>query len=137
MHTILLRTLRPVVVAVLIAFTIIACIPAKGLAGIEADGAVIKAATNDVRSANEAVVNRALDHAVVSERLATLGLSSDEIASRLSRLSDEDLSRFAAMADGIDAGEGGGLLFLLAAVLLIGLFALGILSAADKKIIIQ
>ena len=129
---------RPVAVVLFLAFTIISCIPSQGLASIakyDAESASQLRQVDSERTTNLARVKSVLQAKVVRMKLVELGLTSEEAAERVAALSGEDLARFAGTVDSMDTGSGAGILLL--AVVLVAIFALGILSAADKKVVIQ
>ncbi len=64
---------------------------------------VVSARTADIES-----IRAALENKIVSQRLQDLGFSNDEIASRLSQLSDEQLHSMARKIDDLKVGKDGG-----------------------------
>ncbi len=126
--------LRPVAVAIFSVFMVIACIPSQSLASI-AEYDAESSRVELTRTTKIAKVKSALESKVVRMKLESLGLTSAEAAERVAALSDKDLNRFAKTVDSMETGSGAGILLL--AVVLIAVFALGILSAADKKVVIQ
>ena len=79
-----------------------------------------------------AVIREALENVVLTEKLTALGLSPDEITTRLDALTSEERQAVLAEVDQIQAG-GNGVVTLLIVILLVVL----ILKLLDKEIIIK
>ena len=92
------RAARPLIYALIVATTMI-CAPSSGRAML----APAQDATEG-RSADMKTVQTALESKVVRERLKALGLSDKEIESRLGKLSDRQLHKFAKDVDTLSAG---------------------------------
>ena len=85
------------------------------------------------RTAHIASIQNALEHKVVSQRLADYGLTKEEVSAKLDTLSDEQLHQLASLSDDV----GGGVLGVIIAVLLIILLVVVILKVSDRRIVIQ
>jgi hypothetical protein len=88
-----------------------------------------------VHAQDLAVVQKTLEHKAVTERLAALGYSKEEVSSRLAMLSDDERHRLAGQLDALGAG-GDGLGIVLALVIIVLLVVL-ILKIEDKTITIH
>ncbi len=88
-----------------------------------------------VHAQDLATVQKALEHKAVTERLAALGYTQEEVSSRLALLSDDELHRLAGQLDALGAGGDG--LGLVIAVLVIVVLVLLILKLSDKTITVN
>lgn len=125
-------------IAFIVAFSvlIIGAVPAKSMAYvIEADSSHAVVAAKLDRSTDMARVQRALEEKVVSDKLEDLGLTSQEIRSRLDKLSDTELHGFASQLDGLYPGGDG--LGVVIGLLVIAILVVVLLKLYDKKIIIR
>ncbi len=80
-------------------------------------------------------IDNILQTEAIKERLERLGLSMEEIQGKLKRLSDEELHRFANQLESIYPG--GGVLGVVAAVLIIIILVLVLFKITGHKIIIK
>ena len=82
---------------------------------------LVPAGQEDLRSADLATVQAALESTVVRQRLMDYGLSAEEAVARINSLSDEQLHQFAANLDAAQAGGSlaGDILFVLLVILLV------------------
>ncbi len=82
---------------------------------------LVPAKNSPDRAADTAMVQAALESTAVKQRLMDYGLSSEEASQRLAQLSDEQLHRFAAEIDAVQAGGdvGGDIVFVLVVVLIV------------------
>lgn len=82
---------------------------------------LVPAKTGDLRTADIATVQAALESTVVRQRLMDYGLSADEAVSRIDTLSDEQLHQFAVNLDAAQAGGSlaGDIIFILLVVLVV------------------
>lgn len=85
------------------------------------------------RSAQISSIQNALEHKIVSQRLADYGLTKDEVAAKLSTLNDEQLHQLASLSDEVGGGGVGAVI----AVLLVILLVVVILKLSDRRIVIQ
>lgn len=88
-----------------------------------------------VRAQDLAAVQKALEHKAVTERLAALGYSDQEIGGKLALLSDDELHGLAAQLDAL--GAGGDAIGILLALVIIALLVVLILKIEDKTITIN
>jgi hypothetical protein len=112
-----MKTLSKILTLALILSTTMVCtLPSKGwalLAPAQDAGSTSRAA--DMRS-----IRTSLESKAVGERLRKLGLDQKEIDSRLSRLSDRELRKFAKDVDALAAGgDVGGIIVLILLIVLI------------------
>ncbi len=128
---------RQIALVVALAVFCITAIPAESLAYVV--GSDPQVATGAVISGDRATdmerVQRTLESKIVSKRLTELGLSKDEVNTRLKSLTDADLHQFASQLDSLNPG--GGLVSGLGAILIIVLLVLILLKMMDRKIIIK
>ncbi len=82
----------------------------------------------DARAADLATIQQMLEMKVVQHRLAELGFTQDEIASRLAMASNADLHQLATQAEDVLAGGATGLLVTVLVVVLLVLLILHIAS---------
>jgi len=88
------------------------------------------------READQAVVQRILESKAVSERLESFGLTTDEVNSRISRLSDSELHSFASNLESVSPGQGGGAGVVIAALVIIILVYI-LLQISGHRIIVE
>jgi hypothetical protein len=88
-----------------------------------------------VRKADLSNIQRTLETAVIKQRLADYGLSSEEAYARINNLSDQQIHQFAANLDSIQAGADGvdALIFLL----LVAIIVVVILAATGHHVIVK
>jgi hypothetical protein len=80
-------------------------------------------------------IQKTLESTVVKQRLTDLGLSSEETMSRINLLSDEQIHRFAADLDSVQAGgDGFGVLIFL---LVVAIIVVVILQASGHRVIVK
>ena len=82
---------------------------------------LVPAGHEDLRSADLATVQAALESTVVRQRLMDYGLTADEAVARINNLSDEQLHQFAVNLDAAQAGGSlaGDIIFVLLVILLV------------------
>jgi Family of unknown function (DUF6627) len=80
-------------------------------------------------------IQKTLETAVIKQRLADYGLSSEEALARINSLSDTQIHRFAANLDSLQAGADGvdALIFLL----LVAIIVVVVLEATGHHIIVR
>jgi len=131
MHALLDTALMRRTAAVLIAvMTLLAFVP-RVEAGFVPTGQSLAA----LHAQDLAVVQKTLEHKAVTERLAALGYSRQEVDSRLALLSDDEMHRLAGQLDALGAGgDGLGVVLIL---VVIALLVVLILKIEDKTITIN
>lgn len=87
------------------------------------------------READMNKIQRVLESKMVSQRLSELGLSVDEINSRLDDLSDADMHQFASRLDSLMPGGDAGVTIIL--LLVITILVLVIIQMTGHKIVIK
>lgn len=87
------------------------------------------------READMNNIQRVLESKAVRERLSELGLSTDEINSRLNKLSDADIHQFASQLDSLMPG--GDFAITIISLLVIVILVLVILQMTGYKVIIK
>ncbi len=96
---------------------------------------IVPAEREAVRSADLDGVRAALESSVVRQRLLDLGLTADEAAVRIERLSDEQLHQLAANLEAVQAG--GSVLGDVLVVALIVLIVIVILELSGHRIVMR
>jgi hypothetical protein len=91
--------------------------------------------TSLYRSGDRATVQRVLESKVVSQRLSELGLSVDEVKSRLDKLSDQELHSFATTIDNLYPG--GDAVSAVIGLLIIAILVMILLHMTGRKIVIK
>lgn len=88
-----------------------------------------------VRQADMVNIQKALETAVVKQRLRDLGLSPEETLARIDTLSDQQVHEFAGNLDSLQAGADGlgALIFLVLVVILVVV----ILQASGHRVIVR
>ncbi len=122
--------MKPVAVYLAVAFLIMTSIPTDSLAYI-----VQSSEASIYRSGDRATVQRVLESKVVSQRLSELGLSVDEVQSRLDRLSDEELHSFATTIDTLHPG--GDVISAVIGLLIVAILVMILLHMTGRKIVIK
>jgi anti-sigma factor RsiW len=87
------------------------------------------------RDADLLVVQRALEHKLVVQKLRDYGVSSQEAQLKVASLSDQDLHTLASASKGLPSG--GDALGALIAVLIVVLLVIVILKLLNKDIIVK
>ena len=86
------------------------------------------------RSADLEKIRQVLETKMIEQRLADLGYSVDEIRTRISQLSDDQIHSFAQRLDDLRTGQdGAGVIIVLLVVIIVILVAL---QVTGKKIIV-
>jgi hypothetical protein len=88
------------------------------------------------RAADLATIQKVLEVKMVKERLADLGLTQQEIQSRLSQLSDQQLHSAAQQLDNLKVGGDSGLGIIIA-LLVIAILVILILQLTGHKVIVK
>ena len=87
------------------------------------------------RTADVAKIRKVLEVKAVSERLYQFGLTREEIQSRLSQLSDDQIHQIATKLDDIKAGQGD-TFGIIIAVLVIAILVVVLIKITGREIII-
>lgn len=121
-------------IALVLALTMLALgsIPTKSMAFVVGSEAVVAEHT---READIARIQRVLESKLVSDKLSDAGLTQDEINSKISQLSDEEVHSFASQLDSLYPG--GDALGVVIGLLIIVILVLVILKLSDRKIVIR
>lgn len=90
---------------------------------------------SEARSQDLTTVQKVLENKAVKSRLEALGYTDQEISTKLSMVSDEELSRLASQLNALDAGGDG--LGILVTLLVIVLLVVLILKLSDKTVTIR
>ena len=122
--------LKPLALYLAIACFIIASIPKDSLAYL-----VESQPASYSRGADLDKIQRVLESKMVSQRLQELGLSTDEINSKLAGLGDAEIHQFASRLDSLMPG--GDMLINIMALLVIAILVLVILHLLGYKVIIK
>ncbi len=130
MKTLLRKISRPVAITLLLAFTVVACIPQNAAAYVPGSGEMSKAGSHDIET-----LKRSIESKVVSGMLKSMGFTPLEINERLSNLSDAELHSFAMKADTLSHGSG--IVSLIIIIALLALVGLTVLASTGKRIVIE
>ena len=87
------------------------------------------------RSEDLLSVQKTLESKIVQQRLADLGLTANEISTRIGSLSDRDLHQLSTRIDQMQSGGGDGLGFLIA-VLVIAILVVVLLQVSGHRVIV-
>ncbi len=88
------------------------------------------------RTADLATLQKALEQKMVKERLATLGLTPDEIQARLGQLSDQQLHNVAKQLDNLKVGGDSGIGIVIG-ILVIAILVVLLIQLTGHKVIIK
>ncbi len=99
-----------------------------------APSGIIHQAQTD-RTADLATLQKALEQKMVKERLANLGLTSDEIQARLGQLSDQQLHNVAKQLDDLKVGGDG--IGIVIGILVIAILVVLLIQLTGHKVIIK
>lgn len=88
------------------------------------------------RTADLATLQRALEQKMVKERLANLGLTPDEVQSRLGQLSDQQLHNVAKQLDTLKIGGDSGIGIVIG-ILIIAILVVLLLQLTGHKVIVK
>ena len=105
---------------------------AAGLAPSRVSGATQIASTRD---ADLRVVERALEHKLVVQKLRDYGVSATDVRARLDQLSDADVHQIATASRGLPSGGDG--LGTLIAILVIIILVIVVVKLMNKEIVIK
>jgi hypothetical protein len=99
-----------------------------------APSAVIPLTQTD-RAADLATIQKTLEMKMVKERMANLGLTREEIQSRLSQLSDQQLHRTAQQLDSLKVGGDG--IGIVIGLLVIAILVVLLIQLTGHRVIIR
>lgn len=126
----MMPVLKPVALYLAFAFFLIASIPHNSLAYLIESQSLANSREADMNN-----IQRVLESKMVSQRLSELGLSMDEINSRISWLNDADVHQFASQLDSLMPG--GDIAITIMSLLVITILVLVIMHMAGYKVIIK
>jgi hypothetical protein len=88
-----------------------------------------------VRTADMAVIQKALESTVVKQRLMDYGLSPDKAMAGVNKLSDEQIHQFASRLDSLQAGADGAdaLIFIL----LVAIIVVLIIELSGHRVVVK
>lgn len=90
--------------------------------------------TSSVRQEDLSKIQTVLESKMIHQRLADLGLSHEEITSRLAQLSDQEVHQVASQLDSLHAG--GDALGVVIALLVIAILVVILLQLTGHKVVI-
>ena len=105
---------------------------AAGLAASRTSG---ETGIASARDADLVVVQRALEHRVVAQKLRDYGVRPDDVKLKLASMSDQDLHRLASASKGLPSGGDG--VGLLIGILVVILLVIIILKLLHKDVIVR
>ena len=91
---------------------------------------------SSARDADLLVVERALEHKLVAQKLRDYGVQPGQVKSRLASMSDQDLHTLASASKGLPSGSDGALGALIA-VLIVILLVIVILKLMNKQVTVR
>ena len=113
-----------IILVILASFTPMALVSKSVQGATIASQMVITEGKSSVRGVGEEKVRRMLENKIVAERLKSYGLSKEEVAAKIDKMSDEQVHQLAALSDRIPAGGDGA---ATAAVIVLVVFVIVIL----------
>jgi Family of unknown function (DUF6627) len=93
------------------------------------------AETVSIRKADLNSIQKTLETAVIKQRLADFGLSSEEAFARINNMSDQQVHQLAANLDSIQAGGDG--LGALVFLLLVAIIVVVVLAVTGHRVIVR
>lgn len=129
------RTLRYVVALVMLVYwSGLQAAPAfAGLVPSQPTGVTTVSGTRD---ADMLIVQRALEHRIVAQKLRDYGVPPEQVKLRLASLSDQDLHTLASASKGLPSG-GDDAVGLLIGLLIVILLVIVILKLLNKEVIVR
>ena len=106
---------------------------AAGLAPSRVSGATT---VTDTRAADLLIVQRALEHKLVAQKLRDYGVAPENVQARLASLSDQDLHQLATASAGLPSGSDSAL-GLIVTILIIVLLVILIVKLMNKEIVVK
>ncbi|HEX9830098.1 MAG TPA: PA2779 family protein [Thermodesulfobacteriota bacterium] len=113
-----------IIVIILGSFTPITLVSKSVQGATIASQMVLTDGKSPVRGVGEEKVRRMLENKIVAERLKSYGLSKEEVAAKIDKMSDDQVHQLAALSDRIPAGGDGA---ATAAVIVLVVFVIVIL----------
>jgi hypothetical protein len=113
-----------IIVIILGSFTPITLVSKSVQGATIASQMVLTDGKSSVRGVGEEKVRRMLENKIVAERLKSYGLSKEEVAAKIDKMSDDQVHQLAALSDRIPAGGDGA---ATAAVIVLVVFVIVIL----------
>lgn len=104
-----------------------------GLAPSQPTGVTV---VNGTRDADMLVVERALEHRMVAQKLRDYGVEPEQVKARLAGMSDQDLHTLATASKGLPSG-GDDAVGLLIGLLIVVLLVIVILKLLNKEVIVR
>ncbi len=125
------------IIGIYLAFAvfILGSVPADLFAGMTPSTVVTPDGGLD-RDADLNRIRNVLETKLVSERMADLGLTPDEISRRISKLDDDTLHEFAVKIDDLQKGSDG-FLGMVIGLLVVAILVVLLLKLTDHKIVIE
>lgn len=123
--------LRRIAIILVVSMALISIVPQVDAAFISSEASF----SDNMRQQDTATIKKVLEQKLIKQRLQALGYSGDEVKTRLDKLSDNELHRFATQLDTIAAG-GDGLSVIVTILVIVGIIAL-VLFITGKRIVIQ
>lgn len=123
------KSLSKILSLYLIIAVVALTLPAQGWA------MVVPTGTSEARSADRVKVQKTLESSVIKQRLLDYGLTPDETAARIDKLSDEQLHQLASNLDAVQAGGDG--LGDVIVILLIVVIVIVILEMTGHRVIMK
>ncbi|HXN07960.1 MAG TPA: PA2779 family protein [Nitrospiria bacterium] len=81
-------------------------------------------------------VQKTLESKIVRQRLADLGLTADQVSSRLAQLSDQDLHSISSKIDQMQTGGGDDGLGLIVVLLVVAILVVVLLQVSGHRVIV-
>ncbi len=115
----------PILIMILATFTPVSFI-VPGVKAATVDSQMISPdkGSPTMREIDELKVRRALENKLVAGKLMSHGLTSEEVSTKLNRMSDEQVHQMAALADKVPAGGDAGLGIVVAILVIVALVLL-------------
>lgn len=126
---------RGLVWYLLVAFTTLSFIPGEALATF-IPTEQLRALMQGQRVENLAAIQKVLEHQVIQQRLAALGLTGEQVSLRLAQLDDDQLHQLARQIDQLQAG-GDGLGIAIGIVLLLILVIVLVYLLTGRRITVK
>lgn len=128
LNTMLMRHTAFVLIAVMTLFSFVP----KAEAGLVPTSMTM---ASELRAQDLASVQKVLEQKAVSERLAALGYSQEEVSAKLAAVDDAELHSLASQLNALEAGGDG--LGIIIGLLVIVLLVVVILKLSDKTVTIR
>ncbi len=109
---------------------------APALAGLAPSQPTGTTAIASARDADLVVVQRALEHKLVAQKLRDYGVAPEQVRARLATMSDQDLHTLATASKGLPSG-GDDAIGALIGLLIVVLLVIVILKLLNKQVIVK